>query len=136
VELLLNLAWAAVVVGFCGIWLAGRRCWREASLLPAVCVQLIALAMLSAILLPVISVTDDLQACQNPAEVERTVTRNDHHLCPDHSPHSLPVALALLVACLHASSLPAITNLTTNESWSHQQAVYLRALWSRPPPSV
>lgn len=62
-ELFLNLAWVALAGLLCGLWYrdAQRRGQSRG-------LQLVALAMLVLILFPVISVTDDLQAAQNPAE--------------------------------------------------------------------
>jgi hypothetical protein len=54
--------------------------------------QFVALAVLLLILFPVISVTDDLQAVQNPAETDSTV-RKDHIAA---SPHSIMPAVAAL----------------------------------------
>jgi len=68
-ELLCNLVWVAVTVALWSSWLVRRRQARTASILPAIAVQLISLAALTAILLPAISITDDLQASNNPAEV-------------------------------------------------------------------
>jgi len=62
-ELVLNLAWALSAVVFFCIWLRhARHAGADRR------TQLVALAVLILILFPVISVTDDLQAMQNPAE--------------------------------------------------------------------
>jgi hypothetical protein len=78
-ELVLNLAWALSAIVIVCSWLrygpragAGRR------------TQLVALAVLILILFPVISVTDDLQAVQNPAEVDSCLRRN-HVVSNAHS---------------------------------------------------
>jgi hypothetical protein len=71
-ELVLNLAWALSAVVIIGFWLRFapkfRDDWRT---------QLVALAVLILILFPVISVTDDLQAIQNPAETDSSLRRNE-----------------------------------------------------------
>jgi hypothetical protein len=54
--------------------------------------QFVALAVLILILFPVISVTDDLQAAQNPAETDCCLRRN--HACS--TPHSIIPAIAAL----------------------------------------
>jgi len=86
-ELLLNLGWAMVAVALVCLWLqfapragAGRR------------TQLLALAVLILVLFPVISVTDDLMAAQNPAEAEGAL-RRDHVVSSSHS--ILPAAVQL-----------------------------------------
>lgn len=135
-ELLSNLAWAIVITALWGVWLFGRHGRSRASLLPAIGVQFLALAMLSAILLPVISVTDDLQFCHNPAEVERASGRNDRHGSFDQSPHPLPVALALLSFCPRIARPQVIAILIADELGPRQQSVHARVVWSRPPPSA
>lgn len=139
VEILSNLTWGLAVAVLCGFWLKeqyrGQQGTRgKASLLPAVAIQLVALAMLSAVLLPIISVTDDLQSANIPAEVERAGGRNDRHLAPDQSTHPLP--LALLIFSLPPLRLHTIAFLSTDESLPHQHPAYARTLWSRPPPAV
>src|SRR5579863_7791331 len=89
-ELILNLAWALSAIGIVCLWLrfghhanAGRR------------TQIVALAVLILILFPVISVTDDLQAVQNPAEVDACLRRchviaNPHCIFPAVAALPLP----------------------------------------------
>ena len=78
-ELLLNLAWLLVAVSMSLIWL------RVAPRKPAERrMQLVALAVLILVLLPAISMTDDL-AAQNPAETD-SYLRRDHGI---GSPHSI-----------------------------------------------
>lgn len=86
-ELALNLAWALSAIVVICLWLrfapqagASRR------------TQWVALAVLILILFPVISVTDDLQAVQNPAEVDSCL-RRDHAIS---HPHSIFSAVATL----------------------------------------
>jgi hypothetical protein len=141
VEILSNLVWGLVVVVLWGFWLKGlprgeQGARGKATLLPAIGIQLVALAMLSAVLLPVISVTDDLQSANIPAEVERAGGRNDRHLSLDQSAHPLPVALALLVFSLRPLRLHTIAFLSSDELLPRQQNAYARTLWSRPPPVV
>jgi hypothetical protein len=86
-ELTLNLGWVLVAVWMVCAWL--RIAPRAAKERRA---QFIALAVVILILLPAISMTDDLLAAQNPAEVDTSV-RRDH--CGT-SPHSIvPVTAAL-----------------------------------------
>jgi hypothetical protein len=136
VELVFNLIWAAVIATLWALWAGDRRFRRDASLRPAAGFQIIALLMLSAILLPVISITDDLQAYHNPAEVQRTCDRNDRHASLGQSLHTLPVALALLALCARTLHLHTIALLTINEAMPRHQIAFGHTLWSRPPPSV
>src|ERR1700722_11122625 len=78
-ELVLNLAWALSAIVVVCSWL--RFGPRAGAGRPA---QLVALAVLILILFPVISVTDDLQAAQNPAEVDFCL-RRDHVVSNSHS---------------------------------------------------
>lgn len=112
-ELALNLAWALSAIVIVCLWLrfapqarASRR------------TQWVALAVLILILFPVISVTDDLQAVQNPAEVDSCL-RRDHAIS---HPHSIFPAVAALPLPIQAE-LP----------FGFLQRV---ALGTAPPPSV
>jgi hypothetical protein len=78
-ELVLNLAWAVLAALMVLLWL--RFAPRTGVSRRA---QLVALALLLVILFPVISVSDDLQALHNPAEVDSSV-RRDHVLDSAHS---------------------------------------------------
>src|ERR1035437_9217781 len=71
-ELILNLAGLLVAAAMACLWLrwAPRKGFDRRT-------QLVALALLILILFPVISVTDDLLAAQNPAETDYLV-RRDH----------------------------------------------------------
>jgi len=86
-ELALNLAWALLAIAVFSLWPrfaprsgADRR------------TQLVALAVLVLILFPVISVTDDLLANQNPAEADSCL-RRDYAISATHS--MVPVAATL-----------------------------------------
>jgi hypothetical protein len=135
VELLSNLAWLAVAISLWVYWLAHRRGTRSKSLLPAVGVQVMALLMVTAISLPVISITDDLHAGQLPAEVERSV-RNDRHLAPAAPASIVPFALALLVFCLNSLRPRRISYIAAEQPARLQPLGHLRTLWSRPPPAA
>jgi hypothetical protein len=86
-ELALNLGWLLVAMLMFALWLRlGRRAGAEPR------IQLVALTVLILILFPVISVTDDLQALQNPAEADSSLRRD--HVCA--SPHSIFPAVGAL----------------------------------------
>jgi hypothetical protein len=112
-ELLLNVAWALLAIAMACLWLcfaprgAGNRR-----------VQLIALAVVILILLPAISMTDDLLAAQNPAETDSYLRRDQEHSRP-HSTFS-PVSNV---------PSPAFAGL----SWSHP---HLSAPANLPAPTV
>jgi hypothetical protein len=88
-ELTLNLGWALVAVWMLCAWLrVAPRAARERR------AQFVALAVVILILLPAISMTDDLMAAQNPAEIDCSV-RRDHGWTIPHS--IVPVTAALPV---------------------------------------
>jgi len=96
-ELTLNLGWALVAVWMLCAWVrkAPRRATNRR-------IQMVALAVVILILLPAISMTDDLVAAQNPAEIDCCARRNHDH---GASPHSILPAAASL-------PLPSFTGLS------------------------
>ena len=86
VEILLNLAWAALAISLVTLWLrAGSPTGRTRRS------QVVAIAVLIAILFPIISVSDDLMAMQSPNEISSTQRRGSL-VSPDAHPHLLTVA--------------------------------------------
>jgi hypothetical protein len=88
VELTLNLGWAVLATWMVISWL--RRTPHAAEDRRG---QFVALALVIVILLPAISMTDDLIAARNPAEVDVSIRR-------DHDPaqgHFVQPALAAMV---------------------------------------
>lgn len=73
-ELVLNLVGALVAVGLICLWLRTASQGNHGSAHWGI--QLVALLLLIVILFPVISVTDDLMAAQNPAETDSVQRRN------------------------------------------------------------
>ncbi len=135
-ELLCNLVWVAVTVALWSSWLVRRRQARTASILPAIAVQLISLAALTAILLPVISITDDLQASNNPAEVERSAGKRDHLFSFHQTHHGAPGIVALVVPCLRPSFLTRVSLLPAEFAVPAQGTAHALTQWSRPPPAA
>lgn len=126
-EVALNLAWLVLALYMVWAWLryapqdgVDRR------------MQFVALALVILILLPAISMTDDLMAASNPAEVE-TSARRDHDLAHPHT--LLPATAALVVAFFDGLSLEMVrvsaahplSPLVPNEP-------LLKSLDTRPPP--
>lgn len=96
--------------------------------------SVIALAMLIAILFPVISVSDDLWSIQNPAETD-TALRRDHL---DHAAHSvLPV-----IAGGPVSPFAGLEHKSASGAISSQPALipayryWISNIQNRPPPAV
>jgi len=126
-ELALNLAWALSAIAIVCLWL---RFMPQAGATRRT--QWVALAVLILILFPVISVTDDLQAVQNPAEVDSCL-RRDHAIS---HPHSTFPAVATL-------PLPGLADLPFGflqmAAPGHSPASVvdhpgLRTIHNRPPP--
>ena len=133
-ESLCNFGWLAITIAFWAFWCAQRRQVKRRSLFPAVAVQLISLCALTAILLPVISITDDLQASNNPAEVERGAGKRNQFLNLHHVSHGVPGAIALTVSCLRPPLLRRLAILPINFAVPAQGTARVPAQWSRPPP--
>jgi hypothetical protein len=126
-ELILNLAWALSAVAILSYWLRYARLVGASRR-----TQIVALAVLILILFPVISVTDDLQAMQNPAETDSCL-RRVHAVS---SPHSIFPAIGALpspvLAELSFGVLQVVTpgNLAT-PAINHPA---LAPIQNRPPP--
>ncbi len=89
-EILLNLIWAALALSIVCLWLrTGCASGSDRRR------QIIAIAVLIAILFPVISVSDDLMAIQSATETD-TCQRRDY-LAPS-TPHPVPPFAAVVIA--------------------------------------
>lgn len=127
-EIILNLAWAVcslVLVGF----------WMRASESDTVSrkTQLLALAMVVVLLLPVISLSDDLMAMQGPAETD-TCMRRAFHVDEGH-PSIVPHALALPEELFTAVSNGVPSQLALQTYIPVPPTTFrTRSLDSRPPP--
>jgi hypothetical protein len=139
-ELLCNFAWATVIVALWSCWFVRRRRTGSNSArispLPAIALQLISLAALTAILLPVISITDDLQASNNPAEVERSAGKRDHLFSFHQAHQGAPGIVALVVSQSAPSLLTRFSLLPADSAIPSVGVAHLLAPWSRPPPAV
>jgi hypothetical protein len=128
-ELILNLAWAVLAALMVLLWLRFAPCTGTNRR-----TQIIALALLLAILFPVISVSDDLQALYNPAEVDSSV-RRDHVLASAHS--ILPPILALIQPVVFALSTGAPRFAVSREiPLPAANRPCLAAIDNRPPPAA
>jgi len=129
VELVLNLVWVASAATALLAWLrwrveAGRdKSWR-----------LIVLLLALAILFPVISITDDFWAAQNPAEADACQRRQnftaDSHVI-------VPATFALLTHSPIAVRLNYWRHAVETDSQSPaQQLAWGCLVFTRPPPSA
>ena len=126
-ELILNLAWALSAVAMLCIWLRYARLAGASRR-----TQMVALAVLILILFPVISVTDDLQAMQNPAETDSCL-RRVHAVS---SPHSIFPAVGALPPPVIAELSFGVLQVATPCSLPAPAINYpaLQPIENRPPP--
>jgi len=133
-ETFLNLAWVLLAALMFCLWprfaprIGPDRCVKDQRL------QFVALALLLLILFPVISVTDDLQATQNPAETDSTA-RKDHIAASPHSIMPAVAALPLPVLAELFTGLPrfAAPGDLPTPAINHPALVPIQ---NRPPPAV
>ena len=129
-EIFLNFAWAALAVFIICSWLriesSGSGDRRR---------QIVAIAILIAILFPVISVSDDLMAAQNPAETD-TCQRRDH--LGDQASHPLlDLATAVPAAAFEGIDLAACRSLSQqNAQPAAPDCPDFSPILNRPPPAA
>lgn len=135
VEVFFNLLWLAIAALMFGVWLL-RTARGSDPVRHSIGVQLIALALLIVILLPVVSLTDDLHAPALLAEADHVFRRSDFQAVGDLALHLLSVAIAAvtLLNTSPRSRTLAWLSFPTNKAASC--AGYLHILGSRPPPAV
>jgi hypothetical protein len=127
-ELLLNLAWALLSIGLIGMWLRGSGSNPAPRHL-----QGMALAVVVLLLLPVISLSDDLMAAQGLAETDTCLRRAHDCDCGHHPvpPVTLPEEITREVAVTGLSC-----EFLTDESGGQPSSFQGHALFGRPPPSA
>ena len=129
-ELTLNLGWALVAVWILCAWVrtAPRRATDRR-------IQMVALAVVILILLPAISMPDDLLAAQNPAEIDCCARRNHDH---GASPHSiLPAAASLPLPSFTGISLACVAKAAPgNLPCPFIEIPSLASIQNRPPPAA
>jgi len=137
VELLLNLLWLAASASL-GVLLLnsrGRRGVASEDRIHSYSAAWISYLVLIAMLLPVISMTDDLQAMVTPTDGEQIVRRMEAAV-PAHSPIYLHPAVFLqarsawLAPVFEAHPLDAVQNLHPSYCW------YRQTTQGRAPPAI
>jgi hypothetical protein len=136
VELFFNLVWAALSLALLLAWLLLKDSWNDDFLRHRVAVQFVALALLIIILLPVVSLTDDLQARMIPAESEHLSRRSDFRALADFTLHGISVALVGITAVLPSPRPITFSVLCLKADSVAPFEGYLRILGSRPPPAI
>jgi hypothetical protein len=133
-ETVLNLVWALLAALMFGVWLRfaprtslnGRADSRK--------MQFVALAVLTLLLFPVISVTDDLQAIQSPAETD-SCQRRDHVCVTPHA--TFPAVGALPLPVFAGLSLAFISMATPSNLPAPVVAnPAIASIQNRPPPAA
>jgi hypothetical protein len=129
-EITLNLAWAACSLALIWFWIL-----NAASNLTPRKMQILALAMVVLLLLPVISLSDDLMAMQGPAETDISMRRALHS--GEGHPSLVPIALALPEQTFTEPTWSGYSPLAVkNERHAPSLPALTRSLDRRPPPSA
>jgi hypothetical protein len=133
VELLFNLLWVVLSTGLIGLWLVSRHRWEDNMPRPNGHVQIAALVILIVVLLPVVSLTDDLMACTAPAEIEHLVRRHvlDH---VDSNLEAAAILAAALVSTQGAFRLQTTSQVSPSMEIGTPREEFLSIVGIRPPP--
>jgi len=94
------------------------------------------LAVVFLILLPVVSLTDDLQASITPAEVEHACRRGDALPGHDAQLESQFAIISTWLVVLYSPDPIAVGGAEQSPAQLHPHSGFARAFQSRPPPSV
>lgn len=133
-ELLLNFLWLSLSLSLVLIWVRAVRHGDAKQNWSA----FIALILLLVLLLPVISMTDDLVAMDSPMELEHVVRRSEMpQLQLAHSQAVLDFGmLAVLLLIGFAILFSRLSRFTLRVSLSKSMDGFVRTVGVRPPPVV
>jgi hypothetical protein len=127
-ELILNIAWAAFSLALIVFWAKSSATDRVPRSM-----QFLALVMTVLLLLPVISLSDDLQAMQGPSETDSCVRRVLHS--DENHPATHPVSPAFPEPIMDSLSLISIfQEVHVIDRPAPLAPVWTHSLDSRPPP--
>jgi hypothetical protein len=129
VEFSLNLAWAAMATAMFILWLRVRSSRQSNGGM-----QLAALTVCILILLPVISISDDLMTAQVPAETDTSLRWGQRALLCHTVPHHIPVLLHAPPAGLFSAPTDKLAAETSHMAFVFPQ-LSIRLL-NRPPPAA
>jgi hypothetical protein len=134
-EILLNLAWAACSLGLIWFWIRGSASNPVESKSVPRRTQVLALAMVVLLLLPVISLSDDLIAMQGLAETDSSARRASH-LTEGHPPVA-PTSFALPEQSFDRLRESGFAQVSVQEERpSPPPPALTRSLDRRPPPNA
>ena len=129
-EIILNIAWALCSLGLIVLWVRGSRTNPVSRR-----TQVFALAMVVLLLLPVISLSDDLMTMQGPAETDtclrRALNPGDLHPSVAAACWALPVPMVAELSWTGFSQ-----GGLESHRWIAKPNSLPRSLGSRPPPRV
>jgi len=129
-EIILNLAWGFCSLGLIWFWVRTRAANQAPRR-----TQILALAVVVLLLLPVISLSDDLMAMQGPAETDSSLRRSVHS--DEGHPSVVPASLALPEQMMTALVLSGFSiEVVENYRAAPPAPDHSRSLYSRPPPAV
>lgn len=128
-ELALNFAWFTLAAVMLVFWHRSAPAHNRSRGM-----QFVALALALVILLPAISVTDDLLAAQHPAEIDTSIRRS-HDWLLAHAVSPVVLASFLSLATSFASDAPAYQIALCAEPPAQRTAV-IASIDSRPPPRL
>jgi len=129
-EIALNLAWVACSLMLIWFWT------RSTAFNPIPRrTQILALAMIVLLLLPVISLSDDLMAMQGPSETDSSMRRALH--TGEGHPPVVPISFALPEQVFAAQPWSGYAQVAVqNERLAHSVPFLTRSLDHRPPPKA
>jgi hypothetical protein len=137
VELLLNLLWLAASASMAVLLLnsRGRRGGASQDYVHSHSAAWISYLVLIAMLLPVISMTDDLQAMVTPADGEQ-IARRFEAAVPSHSPMHLHPTMFLQVRSVWLAPVVEARPLELVRNFHPSDSRHQRTTQGRAPPSV
>lgn len=97
---------------------------------------MVAMVLLAVVLLPVISLSDDLQACGGPAELELLSRRAEPHASPDQPLPGVPLSFALPAGVWTAPRMVTLGTMTLRELSTPEVRGFSMSLAIRPPPAA
>jgi hypothetical protein len=135
VELFFNIVWGAISLLLGYVWIAGLFKTGDYALLPSRRTQFVALGMLILILLPVVSLTDDLQSATTPVEYEH-INRRVNTLPACDQPAMVSMLLhAKLFLSRYLPHLQTFALLEPSVQSARPQTGCIRQMANRPPPA-
>jgi hypothetical protein len=134
VETFFNLAWIAISLALGIVWLTGYRRSGHKVSMSTLRVQCIALGVLILILLPVVSLSDDMQTMMATSEMEH-VSRRIDVLPVQEQPAQLPLPLLGFLNIHVSFHLRTFAQLEPVYAGMRTLEGFLRQMANRPPPA-